>query len=792
MSVAERIQDVNLELQARDDSQAYAIYVARNRAIPDFIDGLKPVIRKILWCAAHDFGGQGFIKTANIVGQVMRKYNPHGDAGVNSAIRNMINDFSTKYPIMEGSGSWGTKVDPYAAQPRYNECKISQFAIDVFIKDIKEDKRATDWMANYDNKCYEPVYLPAKIPVLLILGQMGIGVGIKTTIPSHNLGDVIDVTIKLIHDPNAPFVLIPDECMPCEIMDTDWAKINNDGYGTYIAQGIIDIGEYEGKPCLIVRSLPDFTFYDKIDERIKALAKEGKMPFIVDVISRSGVGKTNGKEDPKKYRFEEIIVLKKGTDPNFVKEFLYANTNIRQTRQVNLIVIKNNNLASMGYREYLLEFINFRRMSVFRKLNARLQVLKTRIHETELYIKLLTSGHIDKVIQMIRKSKSADRSEIADFLAQKLRVTPVQARYLSHVTLPELSEGYLQQCIARMKQYNDEIKSIMRILLDPKQIDEVIIQEMLEIKAKYNDAKKCKIVSKSQIKGIAPGVFKLVIMKNNTIKKLNEADSVPPSQMGKVNLMLLADNAEDIVVFSSLGKAFKIPVHKIPLSDPSSDGTDVRILNKYCTTNVIGVARESTLKALCSSKAKNFIFTVTKQGFIKRIDIEDVINAPTSGIIYARVDPGDQMQAVLFGPAKMDLLLYTANKAIRIHPKEVPYLRRSTKGNRVSTAATTINGMNFILPQSTDLVVITKNGYVNRVPVAHVEMTTRGRAGSSIIKLTKGDEIHTVWTCTADSKLVIREGRSQKEVPVASLEMASTVSTGKQLFQDVTKVFLAY
>ena len=125
--MAERIIDVNIAQQARTDSQAYAIYVARNRSIPDFEDGLKPVIKKILWCAFNDFGGQGFIKTANIVGQVMRKYNPHGDSGVNSAMRNMINSFSTKYPTMDGDGSWGTKVDPYAAQPRYNECKISKF-----------------------------------------------------------------------------------------------------------------------------------------------------------------------------------------------------------------------------------------------------------------------------------------------------------------------------------------------------------------------------------------------------------------------------------------------------------------------------------------------------------------------------------------------------------------------------------------------------------------------------------------------------------------------------------------
>ena len=784
--MAERVIDVNLEQQAREDLQSYAIYVARARAIPDAIDGLKPVVRRVLWCAAHDFGNQGFVKTASVVGKVMEKYNPHGDSGVNTAIRNMINDFSTKYPTMDGSGSWGTKVDPYAAQPRYNECRMSKFAQDVFIQDIRDDKRSTDWMHNYDNKFFEPVFLPAKIPVALINGQMGIGVGIKTNIPSHNLGDVIDVTINLMKDPNYKFRLIPDECMPCEIMDTDWDSINETGTGTYIAQGIIDIGDYNGKPCLIVHSLPDFTFYDKIDEKIRALAKDGRMPYISDVISRSGVDKHN----PKNYKFEEVIVLKKGTDPNFVKEFLYANTGIRQTRQVSLIFIKNNNLATMGYRDYLLNFISFRRMIVFRKLNAKLQTIKTWLHETELYIKLLTSGHIDDVIHMIRKSKSADRSELVEFLIKKLRVTPIQAKFLAKITLPELSEGFLRKCQADRAEYEKESKHILSILLDPKKIDQVIIDDMLAIKEKYNDKKKCWIVSKNQIKGIAPGTFKLVIFSNNFIKKINENDTVPPSQLPKVRLVVMADNAEDLILFSSFGKAFKIPIHKIPLSDSASEGTDVRLLNKYCTTNIMGVATESVLKYLANNK-KNFIFVVTRAGYIKKIDIQDVVNTPPSGLIYSKVEQGDNVQALLFGPDKMDVLFYTKQKVIRLANKDIPYLRRSTKGNLVSFSNNvSIEGMSFLLPQSTDLVVLTKNGFVNRVQINAIERVARGRAGTGVIKLTKGDEIHKIWNCTPEFKLVCREGRGQKEIPISQIPYESTVSPGKKLVNDAMKTVL--
>ena len=785
MADKENIQNVNMNEQARIDSQAYAIYVARNRAIPDFEDGLKPVIRKILWCAAHDFKNQGFIKTANVVGQVMRKYNPHGDAGVNSAIRNMINDFSTKYPIMEGSGSWGTKVDPYAAQPRYNECKISQFALDVFIKDINEDKRATDWMNNYDNKCVEPVYLPSRIPTLLILGQMGIAVGIKSTVPSHNLGDVIDITIKLMKDPNTPFTLIPDECMPCEIIDTDWQKINETGQGSYIAQGIIDIGEYNNNPCLIVRSLPDFTFYDKIDEKIRELAKNGKMPFITDLISRSGVDK----KDPRKYNFEEIIVLKKGTDPNFVKEFLYTNTGIRQTRQVNLIMIKNNNLATMGYRQYLLEFIQFRRMSVMRKLNAKLQILNTRLHETELYIKLLTSGEVDAVIKMIRKNKSNNKDEITQFLCDKLKVTMIQAKYLAGITLPELSKGYLEKCKAAVKSYEVKKQYILSVLLDPTKIDDIIIDEMLEIKNKYNDKKKCWVISQNQLRGIAPGQFNVIITKNNFVKKININEQLPPSQMGMVILNNIVDNADNLIVFSNQGKAFKLQTYKIPISEPSAAGTDIRTLNKYCTSPIIGMIPESTLNKLSESN-QNYIFMVSRQGYIKSISLNEMVNTPPSGLIYSRVEPGDEIESVLFGPLGLEILLYTKNKVIRMDPREFPLLRRSTKGSRVSTASTIIDGMNFIIPKTTDLVVVTKNGFVNRIPLNVLNQTSRGKAGSQVIKLVKGDSIHQVWSCNPYNKLIVREGRGQKEIPVETIQLGTTVSPGIKMFVDVNKVIL--
>ena len=227
------------------------------------------------------------------------------------------------------------------------------------------------------------------------------------------------------------------------------------------------------------------------------------------------------------------------------------------------------------------------------------------------------------------------------------------------------------------------------------------------------------------------------------------------------------------------------------MSDAAGEGTDIRLLNKYCTSDIIGIAKESTLKTLANSKTKNFMFMVSMKGFIKRIDIVDIVNAPTSGLVFSKVESGDRLQGVLFGPAKMDLLLYTKNKVLRISPKDVPYLKRSTKGNLVGSNASVINGINFILPHTTDVVVVTKQGYVNRVPIESIELSARRRAGTSILKLTKTDEIHTVWACPSNAILIVREGRSQKDIPIASIPICDINNTGTHMFNDVNKVMLS-
>ena len=785
--MAERVIDVNIAEQSRQDLQDYAIYVARNRAIPEMVDGLKPVIRRILWCAANDFRGQGFIKTSNIMGQVIRKYNPHGDASVQMAIRNMINDFSTKYPTMEGSGSWGSKANPNPAAPRYTECKISKFAVDVFARDIYEDKNSTDWVENYDKRAEEPLYLPARVPALLVLGQVGIAVGIKSSIPSHNLGEVIDTTIALMKGPKHKFCLIPDECMSCELLDTDWKKINETGNGTYVAQGIIETGEYQGHPALFIKSLPDFTYFDSVKDSIIKLVESGKMPYIQDHVSRTKTVMVKGERITN---FDEVITLKKCTDPNFVKEYLYANTAIRQTRQVRLIVIKDNKLCTMNYRDYLLDFINFRRMTVTRRLNSLLQKYKTSIHERRFLLYVLSKKkELDSIIDTIRKQKTTDNQVLIDFMANKLKITNLQAKYLLETGLNKLTEGYRLKYEAELKELEANVAKIMDILLHKDKIDGLIIQEMLEIKNKYDSKRMCRIISKSEASGIAPGTFKLVFTKNNFIKKIGENEEVGSLNRDEVNFVIKVENDEDVMVFSSLGKVFKMPVHKIPIAAKGSNGVDIRVLNKYATSNIACAVSESTVKKLVDSKYHNYLFVVSRRGFIKKIDI---LTAPPSGIIYSKLDEGDYVQDILFGPDKMDLLIYSGSKVLRINSKEVPYLKRSTKGNRASTATSLIDGMNFVLPKATSLIVVTKDGYINKLSLDIIARSNRGKAGTKVIKLKKDDSILNIWPCMEEDVLVSYQGRKNEVIQVSSIKEGSTISSGERLLKSPTRVVLTH
>ena len=273
----EKIMEMPSSTQFKDDYTRYGIYILYRRVLSDYRDGLKPVQRRIIWAMYKNTKAiTSKVKSAAVVGDVMKLYHPHGNTAIYGTMKPMANWFETNMPLIDPGGNFGTFQGNPAAAERYTECKLSKFALDNVLGDIIDSPEAVDWSPTYSGATVEPDYLPAKVPLLLINGSFGIGLGMRAEIPTHNLSEVIDATLSLMDNPNREVVLVPDHCMQCEIIDTDFAKICRSGFGHYRIRGKIVEENYKGKKALIIKSVPNLTFLDSITDKIEDLIKKKK------------------------------------------------------------------------------------------------------------------------------------------------------------------------------------------------------------------------------------------------------------------------------------------------------------------------------------------------------------------------------------------------------------------------------------------------------------------------------------------------------------------------------------
>jgi DNA gyrase subunit A len=785
----ETIKEVNIVTQHNSDLRAYAIYVARRRAIPDHRDGQKYVHRKILYAMYNDFRAtfsSHHVKSGAIVGRVLERYHPHGDTAVYDAMKPMVNWFEIYMPLIDHQGSFGNVLGDSAAAPRYTEVKLTKFAMDCMISELREAYNSVDWQENYDGRYKEPIFLPAALPILLINGAFGIAVGLKIQVPKHNISDVIDATIKLIKNPNADVVLIPDNCMGCDIIEADFAKISRTGKGKYKVRGNIEIGEYKGKPALHITSLPDMVFFNSVKPEIEKLIANNALPQIADIVNASKLlNDEKGTEI-----FSVYIVLKKGSDPNYVRDILYATTRMQATIPVNFEVIKDETPVLMNYKEYLLNFIAFRKETKFRMYQNRLQSVKTKAHELYLYILALTSGEIDNIIAMIRKQEGTDDKVYIDYLVNKLKVTPLQAKFLLGTDVRKLSNGYLRKYQEEKNKNEQFAAEYIQKVTAEGEIEREIIEELIGFKKEYAFPRKSKIISQSEASGIPEGVFKVIITRGNFIKKIGEHDNVGYLNGDEARCIFTANNTDSVLIFGAMGKVFKFPVSKIPFGAKGSNGVDIRLFIKQLTSDICSVMTESMIAKIAANK-QNFIYMITEGGFIKRMDLVDFLTTPPSGIVFTKLESGDIVKDIIFMPEQYDLLIYSQNKVLRINGSEAPYVRRSTKGNRAMDTKYPIDGFSCLYPGATDVVVVTDSGRINRVSIHAVPISVRARAGSSIIKLAKTDTIKKILVCkSTDTVKITSRGGEIQRIIVSDMQEGSSISTGIKMVSNPVKVEL--
>ena len=705
------------------------------------------------------------------------------DAAIYGTMKPMANWFETYVPLIDPGGNFGTFQGDQAAAARYTECRLSKFAMENIFDDLMDSDECVDWSPTYSGTTKEPDYLPVKVPLLLINGSFGIGLGMRAEIPTHNLAEVIDATIALMDNPNREVVLVPDHCMECEIIETDFAKICRSGFGHYRIRGKVVEEDYKNKKALIIKSVPNLTYLNSITDKIEDLVKAKKIVQIENCFDESTV-------DEMRY----VIILKPGSDANYVKDVLYKNTGLEQVLRVNFETLNGLNPLRMSYKSYLLSFIDFRKMTKFRVYSNRLQGVQTKIHEREAYIKVLESGEIDNIIEIIKKQRVVDDVALIEYLVKKLKITDLQAKYIIEADLKKLSYGYLSKYKQEAAELEYVKQELMTHIMDDRVIENDIRQELLAIKAKYGKPRNCKIISADTVSEVPKGEMIVAITEKNFVRKVPANSNLGSFKNDTVRSIIHIDNTDSILIFDEMGKVFKLPVHTIPFTDRNSNGIDIRFMIKSLTANIRSIIPESIIKNFAGvgcHNNKHYLITLTNSGHIKRMDLDDFLTVPPSGILYAKFDQGDFIKDIVIAHSNFGLVVYSDRKAIIMKVNDAPYLKRNTKGAKAISGVDHVDGVCVIHNNCTDIVVVTHAGYVNRINIIHgLPNTGKGKSG---LKLKSGDVIAGIISGNNNDIIHIKCENTDSIIKIADLEIGSSISTGiKALTTRGNKILHCY
>lgn len=780
--MSEEIIQKNASEAYVSDMVRYSIETNRRRAFPDYKDGLKLVQRRTLYAMAFLLPcSRELVKTAQVTGRVMGELHPHGDSSIDDVIKILSNWFDRYIPLIYSESNMGSMQGDGAAASRYTEVMLSQFTKEAIFSEMKENENIVDWIPTFTGKAKEPEYLPVKVPLLLINGCLGIGTGKSTNIPCHNINEVIDATLNLIDNPDAPIVLVPDQCMPCEIIDANWKQICNSGNGSFKVRAKIDIEiEDKGKAnehyMLVVKSTPDRVWIDDgkdtgVHYQINELIEKGRLPQITDLVENS---------HDKDMRYE--IHLKKGSDPNYVRDYLYKATSLQVTQSVNFEVLNGiEPMERMSYKSYLQAFIEQRCITKYRYYCLKLQDARTQLHEKEICIMLIESGKVNELTKKIQKSKLKNDSELVNWLINLFNITDLQAKFILNYPMKKLAPVYLKQYKEEAKKLKEIETICMNKILNDGELLKEIKEELIYFKNKYGFPRKSIILNESQISNIPQGTFRIVITENGFIKKLPVNEAVGSYRGDNPTITIIAENTSDLIMVTSTGRGYKIPVYKIPITEKNSVGIDIRILMKGITSTVIAIFDSFVLRKYADLRLKHYAVLCTEKNYIKKLDIEDLLVSTNSGIIMTKLNTGDQVKSCIIVPDNLDVVIYSKRKALRCPMSSIPNYKRNTVGNYAMNTKDDIDGIAMVDPRSTDILVITDAGYVNKFDITGLPVSERYKAGNNVIKLKPTDSIHSLFSTNDNQVITVLTKEKKYDIPVKDIQRASTASTGKKL-----------
>ena len=710
----------------------YAMSVIVGRALPDVRDGLKPVHRRILY-GMSELGvtpDKPHKKSARIVGEVMGKYHPHGDSSIYDAMVRMAQEFSIRYMLVDGHGNFGSVDGDGAAAMRYTEARMTPFALEM-LRDI--DKDTVDFMPNFDEEEKEPVVLPSRFPNLLVNGSNGIAVGMATSIPPHNLGEVIDGAVKLIEEPEATvedlikIVKGPDFPTGAIIMGKGAAKeAYRTGIGRVMVRAKAEIEETSrGRSQIIVSEIPYQVNKARLIEKIADLVKEKKIDGI------SGI-----RDESNRNGMRIVIELKSSANPQIVLNRLYKHTSMQESYSMIMIALADGQPKVLNLRDILTEYLKHQKDVVTRRTRFELAKAEARAHILEgLRIAL---DNIDEIIRVIR----ASYSDAKERLMQIFGLSEIQAQAILEMQLRRL------QGLER-KKIEDEYAELMQriayykeLLADEKMLMNVIRDELLEIRNKYADPRRTKIVASTEELDeedlIAEENVVITLTHLGYIKRIS-ADTYRTQRRGGRGVTGLATRENDFVknliststhdylmFFTNTGKAYRTKAYEIPEAQRTAKGTPA--------VNFLNLMQRERITAVIPIKdfeQEKFLIAVTKNGTIKKMNIADFDTSRKAGRIAIKLKDGDELIGIKETTGTSNVIIVTRKgKCICFSEEDVRTMGRAAGGVRAITLEKNDEVVAMELAEKNEeLLVVTRNGYGKRTKVKEYKIQARGGKG---------------------------------------------------------------
>lgn len=751
-----KAEKIEITDELRQSYLDYAMSVIVARALPDVRDGLKPVHRRILW-AMWDMGlrpDAKLKKSANVVGEVLGRYHPHGDVAVYDAMVRMAQDFSIRYPLIQGQGNFGSVDGDSAAAMRYTEARMAKIAEELML-DI--EKETVNWQPNYDNSREEPMVLPAKLPNLLINGSVGIAVGMATNIPPHNLNEVIDATVALLEKPKAgvtdllEYVKGPD--FPTGGIIYDRRAIQEAyaaGRGAITARGVAEITERKnGQYDIVISEIPYQVNRAELIIKIAELIQEKKIEGIRDVRD----------ESDKATRI--VIELKNDVPPQKILNQLYKHTDLQKDFHLNMTALAAlpNGLQPqlMSLKDVLQYYIEHRKEVVKRRAEFDLKKARERAHILEGLVKALSV--IDKIIATIKKS--ADKEDAHKNLVKTFGFSALQATAILEMRLQALAALEREKLEDELKEKRKLIKELELLLKSPEKMSEVIKSELLGLKEKFGDERRTRVVigglKEFREEDLVPQEAAVITLSQDGYIKRSSPDMFKSQKRGGKGLIgsdvgeedfvthfVNANTHDNILFFTDSGKVFQTKVYEIPVASRISKGKAVHNFLEIPTTENISAIVSYPVKGDKVIGEDDFLVMVTKNGVIKKTSLEDFLNVRRSGIIALTLKSGDLLKWVNLSSGNDEIIIATANgQAIRFKEKDCRPMGRTASGVTAirlkkgdSVAGMEIVGSEITKSKEAQLLTVMALGYAKRTPLSQYKVQRRGGSGIKTAKIT--------------------------------------------------------